>query len=355
MTVALTIEDVHVELGRNQVLRGVSLDVRAGEFVTLLGPSGSGKSTTLNVVAGLERVSAGHVLFDGAEVASVPPQDRGIGVVFQSYALFPHMTVGENIAFPLLTRHRPKAERRETVRKMLELVQLPDLESRKVAALSGGQQQRVALARALAADPRLLLLDEPMAALDKQLRESMQTEIRRLQRQVGITTIAVTHDQTEALTMSDRVAVMRDGRIDQYDAPEALYRAPASTFVARFLGDANLIPVQQGRLDGFGTAAGRPAGTAVLRPEDLTLLDADESGGCVEGRLTLKSFQGTRIRLEAQHPALGTLIAHVPPHTDVSALAEGSPVRLGCRDPKAVHVIPPETDAPAGAAVLEPA
>jgi putative spermidine/putrescine transport system ATP-binding protein len=336
MTVSLRLDDIHVTLGRNEVLRGVSMDVAAGEFVTLLGPSGSGKSTTLNVIAGLTSARSGQVLFDGEPVTDMEPHSRDIGVVFQSYALFPHMTVGENVAFPLLTRRRPKTERSETARRMLDLVQLSGMEGRRPASLSGGQQQRVALARALASGPRLLLLDEPMAALDRQLRESMQVEIKRLQSKVGVTTIAVTHDQTEALTMSDRVAIMRDGRIEQFGTPEDLYHRPASRFVATFLGEANLVPVADGRLAGFGTPADGK-GTAVLRPEQLRLADPGEPA--LEGALRLKLFQGSRFRLEVNHPQVGTLVVTLPSETDVSGLSAGSEVRVACGRSTVPHVI----------------
>jgi putative spermidine/putrescine transport system ATP-binding protein len=346
MTTALRLQDVTARLGGTEILHGVSMDVRPGEFVTLLGPSGSGKTTTLNVIAGLTPVTAGHVLFDEESVEDRPPQDRNISVVFQSYALFPHMTVEANVAFPLLARGRGKAERLEVARRMLELVRLPGMERRRITSLSGGQQQRVALARALAAEPALLLLDEPLAALDKQLRESMQVEIKRLQGEVGVTTIAVTHDQTEALTMSDRVAIMRDGRIEQFATPEDLYRRPASTFVAQFLGEANLLPVGAGRLAGFGTPTDA-TGMAVLRPEDLRLAEDGETG-VLEGRLRLKSFQGSRFRLEVDHPETGSLVVSIPPDTDVSGLTPDAPVRLACRRPETLHVIPDPAGEPVG-------
>ena len=233
MTIALSVSDIHVTLGHNHVLKGVALDVRPGEFVTLLGASGSGKSTLLNVIAGLQSVDSGQVLFDGVNVEKRSPQKRNVGVVFQSYALFPHMTIGENVSFPLLAARRPAKERRAVADEMLNLVQLPGMADRSPASLSGGQRQRVALARALAANPGILLLDEPMAALDKQLREQMQVEITRIQRKVGITTVSVTHDQTEALTMSDRVAIMRDGFIVQVDTPRGPVPASRPTSTSR--------------------------------------------------------------------------------------------------------------------------
>ncbi|MFD5316627.1 ABC transporter ATP-binding protein [Streptomyces sp. NPDC127098] len=352
MTIALSIADVHVTLGHNHVLKGVSLDVRPGEFVTLLGASGSGKSTLLNVIAGLQTVDSGRLTFDGVDVGRRPPQKRDVGVVFQSYALFPHMTVGDNVAFPLLAARRPAKERRAVAEEMLALVQLPGMADRSPASLSGGQRQRVALARALAANPGVLLLDEPMAALDKQLREQMQVEITRIQREVGITTVSVTHDQTEALTMSDRVAIMRDGVLVQVDSPEDLYRHPVDAYVAGFLGEANLLPTAGGRIldDSRGTEVD---GTAVLRPEDLELVPVDEPCPTwhVEGTIRLLSFQGTRFRLELMTDAGRKVVCSLPPSVDASSLVVSTRVRVTCPDPERVHVIaaPPSRPAPVAA------
>jgi putative spermidine/putrescine transport system ATP-binding protein len=340
MTVSLSLEDVRVVLGGHEILHGVSVDVERGEFVTLLGPSGSGKTTTLNVIAGLEDVSAGHVRFDGKPVERRPPPDRDIGFVFQSYALFPHMTVGQNVAFGLETRKVPRAERKQAVARVLDLVHLPGMADRQVRSLSGGQQQRVALARALAPNPSVLLLDEPMAALDKQLRESMQVEIKRIQAEVGVTTVAVTHDQTEAMTMSDRVAIMRDGVLEQMDAPEVLYRRPATLFAARFLGEANLWPVTEGRVAGFGAAVRARQGTAVVRPEDLTLASrrpADAPTARV--RIVSSAFQGTRYRVAAEHPELGGVLASMPSDIDPVELAPGLEIEVACCGPERIHVI----------------
>ena len=348
MTIALSISDVHVTLGHNHVLKGVSLDVRPGEFVTLLGASGSGKTTLLNVIAGLQGVDGGHVTFDGVNVERRPPQKRNVGVVFQSYALFPHMSVGENVAFPLLAARRPAKERRSVAEEMLALVQLPGMADRSPASLSGGQRQRVALARALAANPGILLLDEPMAALDKQLREQMQVELARIQRKVGITTVAVTHDQTEALTMSDRVAIMRDGVLVQVATPEDLYRRPVDEYVAGFLGEANLLPTAGGRILADPADAGVD-GTAVLRPEDLELVAPGEADPAwhVEGAIRLLSFQGTRFRLELLTDSGRKVVCSLPPSVDASSLVVGARVRVACRNPERVHVIaaPPATAA----------
>src|SRR5580658_2745555 len=223
-------------------VRGVSLDIRSGEFLTLLGPSGSGKTTTLMMIAGFEAPSDGDITIDGRSVVTLPPHRRNIGMVFQNYALFPHLTVAENIGFPLKQRGVDRATRARLVDESLELVRLPGYEARYPRQLSGGQQQRVALARAIVFQPRLLLLDEPLGALDKQLRESLQLEMRRLHADLGITFIHVTHDQEEALTMSDRIAVVNEGRIAQLGTPEDLYDRPCDRFVASFIGESNFLP-----------------------------------------------------------------------------------------------------------------
>jgi spermidine/putrescine ABC transporter ATP-binding subunit len=230
------------DFGGVGAVRGVSLEVAAGEFLTLLGPSGSGKSTTLMMIAGFETPSAGDITIDGRSVVGVSPHKRNIGMVFQNYALFPHLTVAENIGFPLKQRRIGRADRDRMVHDALELVRLPGYANRYPRQLSGGQQQRVALARAIVFNPRLLLMDEPLGALDKQLRESLQLEMRRLHADLGITFIYVTHDQEEALTMSDRIAVMTEGRIAQLGCPEDLYDRPCNRFVASFLGESNFLP-----------------------------------------------------------------------------------------------------------------
>jgi putative spermidine/putrescine transport system ATP-binding protein len=345
MSVRLSLEEVRVVLGGNEILHGVSIDVAPGEFLTLLGPSGSGKTTTLNVIAGLEAASGGHVRFDDKSIEHRPAHARDIGMVFQSYALFPHMTVGDNVAFGLGRRKVPKAERRKVVDEMLELVRLPGMVARNVRSLSGGQQQRVAVARALAMRPSVLLLDEPMAALDKQLRETMQIELKRIQSEVGVTTVAVTHDQTEAMTMSDRVAIMRDGLIEQVDTPEVLYRRPATLFAARFLGEANIWPVREGRIVGFGAEATARSGMAVVRPEDLTLGSRCPAGTpSVRARVVSTSFQGTRYRVAAEHDALGSILASMPPDIDPVELAPGLEIDIASHAATGIHVIPEAND-----------
>ncbi len=238
----VTLSGLEKTYGNVGAVHGVSLDIAAGEFLTLLGPSGSGKTTTLMMIAGFETPTAGNIAIDGRSVIGVSPHRRNIGMVFQNYALFPHLTVADNIGFPLKQRGVGKAERMRLVGEALEQVHLPGYGARYPKQLSGGQQQRVALARAIVFQPRLLLMDEPLGALDKQLRESMQLEMRRLHADLGITFIYVTHDQEEALTMSDRIAVMNEGRIAQLGPPEDLYDRPCNRFVASFLGESNFLP-----------------------------------------------------------------------------------------------------------------
>ncbi|WP_246777078.1 ABC transporter ATP-binding protein [Microvirga sp. VF16] len=250
-------------------VRDLSLSVRRGEFLTILGPSGSGKTTALMMLAGFEAPSEGDILIAGKSVAAVPSYGRDQGIVFQSYALFPHLTVRQNLEFPLEMRGMKAAERATRVHSMLERVHLADFGGRMPSQLSGGQQQRVALARALIADSPVLLLDEPLGALDRNLREQMQSEIKSLHKEFGKTTICVTHDQEEALTLSDRIVVMRAGRIEQCDTPEALYDRPATRFVANFLGEANFLddPV----FVSGDERAGAPESLPMVRPERVRI------------------------------------------------------------------------------------
>jgi spermidine/putrescine ABC transporter ATP-binding subunit len=300
----------------------VSLDVPAGAFVSLLGPSGSGKTTTLNLIAGFLAADAGDILLDGRSVADVPPHRRNIGMVFQSYSLFPHMTVADNVGFPLRMRTKlTRAAARTRVAEMLALVQLSHLAARYPRQLSGGQQQRVAMARALVSHPSLLLMDEPLGALDKKLREQMQIEIKHIHRSVGTTVVYVTHDQSEALTMSDIVVVMHQSRIAQVGSPRMLYEKPANLFVADFLGDSNLLPgrivetagaqalVELGNGHVVRAARGEVAAmtgqnTVVLvRPEDMRLGAPSDGQDSVHGRVIEVSYHGDSYRLEI---ALGT-------------------------------------------------
>ena len=241
----------------------VSLDIRKGEFMTFLGPSGSGKSTTLYIVAGFQEPTEGRVLLDGKPLLSVAPNKRNIGMVFQRYTLFPHLSVGENVAFPLRVRRRPDAEVKAKVEQMLKLVHLAECRDRMPAQLSGGQQQRVAIARALAYDPPVLLMDEPLSALDKKLREEIQLELRRIHQETGVTILYVTHDQEEALRLSDRIAVFNKGGIEQVGTGEELYANPASRFVASFIGNSNFLPVKVTSSGDGGMSGVFPNGLAV--------------------------------------------------------------------------------------------
>ena len=245
--------------GEVQAVASVDLDIASGEFFTMLGPSGSGKTTTLRMIAGFEEPDAGKVLLNGDEVTGVPPYDREVNTVFQDYALFPHMNVSENVEYGLKVEGVGKEERRKRAAEALEMVRLPEYGDRKPAELSGGQQQRVALARAIVNEPKVLLLDEPLGALDLKLREQMQIELKRIQGEVGITFIYVTHDQDEALTMSDRIAVFNEGRIEQVGTPTEIYEHPVNAFVANFVGVSNLIE--------------REGKTFTVRPEKIKLIE----------------------------------------------------------------------------------
>nr|WP_243751853.1 ABC transporter ATP-binding protein [Leucobacter weissii] len=297
-------KDISLTLSDSRILDRVGLDIPAGSFVTLLGPSGSGKTTTLNVLAGFLKPDEGSVLFDGQEVGSLPPGARRLGIVFQNYAIFPHMTVGENVAFPLLAQ-KWKGDRKARVSEMLELVKLGGFENRRAATLSGGQLQRVALARALSPNPQVLLLDEPLSALDKQLREAMQSELKSIQREVGVTTISVTHDQSEALSMSDRVVVMNGGRIEQQGSAEEMYCKPRTEFLARFLGEVNLFEVSA-KGDASPLAErlpGRAGELVVVRPEDFSIAELGGIGThAFPGRVAQVQFQGGSCRVEAVVP-----------------------------------------------------
>ncbi len=252
---------------------GVDLDVAEGEFFSMLGPSGSGKTTTLRMIAGFERPSAGRIELHGQEVERLPPFERDVNTVFQDYALFPHMSVGDNVAYALMIRKVPARERQQRVADALAMVRLAGYERRRPAQLSGGQRQRVALARALINRPRVLLLDEPLGALDLKLREEMQIELKTIQREVGITFIYVTHDQEEALTMSDRIAVFNRGRIEQVGTPADVYERPTTAFVAGFVGTSNLLTGDVAR-----SVIGRP-GTFTVRPEKIRLVDPGDVPG----------------------------------------------------------------------------
>ena len=299
---AISVRSVSKRYGASIVLENVSLDVAEGEFVTLLGPSGSGKTTLLNIIAGFTEPDAGSVYFGSEDYTHMPPHRRGIGIVFQNYALFPHMSVADNVAFALKARHIASPEIAERVAWALSLVKLEGFSDRHIDQLSGGQKQRVALARAIVFRPKLILMDEPLSALDKQLREHMQIELRALHQHLGATTIYVTHDQREALTMSNRIAVLNQGRTAQIADPEEIYNFPADAFVADFIGEAALVPVERVdnhsvRLDGALLRCARPVPQGkdivlVVRSEKLRLAVGKDCENTFSVTVQSRVFQG---------------------------------------------------------------
>lgn len=306
------------------VLKGISLTIGKGEFITLLGSSGCGKTTTLRIIAGLEMPDEGQVFLEGKDVTALEPEDRDVNTVFQNYALFPHMTVAENIGYGLKLKRVPKSEIKKRVREMLELVQLPGYEKRKPSELSGGQKQRVAIARALINNPRVLLLDEPLGALDLQLRRAMQAELKRLQKKLGITFIYITHDQEEAINMSDRIAVMNQGRFEQIGTPDEIYNHPKTSYVATFVGNANILEGTAERIEGGKVLVHFDCGSAMVETEDKNLkpgekvtlairsenilLDESASIG-MEAIVKEKSFAAGQLRVTLTLPGGKELIA----------------------------------------------
>lgn len=326
-TGAVHIDGVTKRYGTATAVDDLTLDVQPGEFLSLLGPSGCGKTTTLRMIAGFEYPDAGDIRISGRSVLNLPPYRREVNTVFQAYALFPHLTVAENVAYGLQQRRVPKAEQRERVSEALDMVQLRAFADRKPTQLSGGQQQRIALSRALINRPSVLLLDEPLAALDRQLREEMQLELKLLQARLGTTFVFVTHDQAEALSMSDRIAVMRAGRIEQLDAPDAIYAEPASAYVASFIGQQNFvhgtvradgetvdtaIGVIAGRWGGERVAAGQPA-VAAIRPEYIRLEQG--GGGGVPGRVLGVSHLGETLQVAVRVGEDATFLSRMPAPT----------------------------------------
>ena len=326
-TGAVRIDGVTKRYGAATAVDDLSLDVQPGEFLSLLGPSGCGKTTTLRMIAGFEFPDAGDILISGRSVLNLPPYRREVNTVFQAYALFPHLTVAENVAYGLQQRRVPKAEQRERVSEALDMVQLRAFADRKPTQLSGGQQQRIALSRALINRPSVLLLDEPLAALDRHLREEMQLELKLLQARLGTTFVFVTHDQAEALSMSDRIAVMRAGRIEQLDAPAAIYAEPASAYVASFIGQQNFvhgtvraagnavdtaIGAISGRWGGERVAAGQPA-VAAIRPEHIRLEQGEGAG--VPGRVLGVSHLGETLQVAVRIGEDATFLSRMPAPT----------------------------------------
>ncbi len=313
----LRIRNLSKTFGDFTALRDISLDVFDGEFVCFLGPSGCGKTTLLRAIAGLDIQSSGTVEQGGRDISALPPSERDFGIVFQSYALFPNLTVRRNVAYGLENRKMARAEIKKRVTELLELVGLPDQGDKYPAQLSGGQQQRVALARAMATSPGLLLLDEPLSALDAKVRVHLRHEVKDLQRRLGVTTIMVTHDQEEALTMADRIVVMNHGVIEQVGTPVEIYRSPATAFVADFIGTMNFVPgtvvapdrVRLGQVELICDADGRPQGSAVtiaMRPEDIVVQGV--SGGeenVFEARVEAMEFLGSFYRADLADGAMG--------------------------------------------------
>jgi spermidine/putrescine transport system ATP-binding protein len=350
-------------------VNGIELHVPPGEFFTMLGPSGCGKTTTLRLIAGFERPDVGKILLDGTDMSRTPPHKRRVNTVFQSYALFPHKSVADNVAFGLRYQRATKAEVKRRVADAMAMVRLEDYGHRRPAQLSGGQQQRVALARALVLEPPVLLLDEPLGALDARLRLDLQVELKRIQEQLEVTFIYVTHDQDEALTMSDRVAVMRGGNIEQCDEPRALYEAPETAFVANFLGASNLVPVSVGQAHGDGTPLGLGSfeltaqscalsqgadAVAMIRPENIRLEPHGTTGenrlpGMVEEVVYLGFHQEVRVRL-----ATGTLVkADVSNDDDQVEHEQGDPVAVHM-PPRHLRVLAADDAVPSAATTAAP-
>ena len=349
--------------GRTLVVDNLDLSVRKGEFLTLLGPSGSGKTTCLMMLAGFETPSSGAIRIDGRSVHSLPPRKRGIGMVFQNYALFPHMTVGRNLAFPLEVRGFDSMQCTERVARALQLVRLDGLEERRPGQLSGGQQQRVAIARALVFEPDLVLMDEPLGALDRRLREEMQYEIRRIHKSLGVTVVYVTHDQEEAMVMSDRIAVLRGGDIEQVDEPEVLYEEPERSFVARFIGENNRLHGRVTNVDGdicevetggriisalrVAPCGSGDATTLSIRPERVAIspepgLYTNELDAIIEGI----TFLGDHLRVRVNVCGRSDFIAKIPNIVGHGAMLAGDRVRIGWT-PTDCRVLDPDDEAEA--------
>jgi putative spermidine/putrescine transport system ATP-binding protein len=351
--IAVRLRSVRKTFGDIVAVRGIDLEIQAGSFVTLLGPSGCGKTTVLRMIAGLEAASGGEIWIKGRRIDEVPIHKRNVGLVFQNYALFPHKTIFDNVAFGLKYRDVPKAEIRERVGRALDIVRLPGVEKRFPAHLSGGQQQRIALARAVVVEPDVLLLDEPLSALDANLREDMRVELKRIQRDLNITTIFVTHDQAEALALSDKVVVMSDGRKEQEGDPETVYSRPASRFVAEFLGHANLLsgPIDsQGRLrlsDGsllkLADAPPSDMATVVLRAERILLSETaseSEDVSVLDGIVRAVDYQGVAARYFVE--AAGMTLQVINP-IDAHPFRDGAKVKLQVRARDCVLLPEPAT------------
>ena len=353
ISLPISIGDVTKTYGRTAALDNVNLEIASGEFITLLGPSGSGKTTLLMVLAGFIRPNSGQIRFGEREVTLLPPHKRDVGMVFQNYALFPHMTVARNLAYPLKLRGIARAEVEERVARALDMVQLVGFGERQVDQLSGGQRQRVALARAIIFEPRILLMDEPLSALDKKLREQMQIEVRHLHQRLGMTTVYVTHDQREALTMSDRIAVINHGRLRQIDKPQDLYERPNNRFIAEFIGESHFLPVEvRGGAAYLGERALRlaepprhqaPAQFLVLRPEKLKIVEATDAAdlNVFSGQVKEFVYQGESSLLYVALADGQPIAIRQPAGNAQRAPLPGSPITLGLA-PADTIIVPSE-------------
>lgn len=340
----MTLKDIDVRYDKKkQILKGLNLEVQEGELVSLLGPSGCGKTTTLRVVAGFIEPQNGVFALDGEDLTKVPVHKRNFGIVFQSYALFPHLSVYDNVAFGLKMRKLDKAEIDSKVKQILEVCGLTEFSGRFPQQMSGGQRQRVALARALVIEPKLLLLDEPLSNLDAKLRINMRMEIKRIQKQLGITTLFVTHDQEECFSISDKVAVMNQGIIEQFDTPEAIYQRPKTEFVARFIGFENFLPlIRQGNV--YKTEAGavftvespheEGALLAAIRPEDIRIAKEGQDNNILEGEVGVRTFLGKSYQYEVLTTAGKFLVSRPAEET----YEEGSSIRLYLPEQKLILV-----------------
>ncbi len=337
----LRLEGVGKHFGSVVAVADVDLELPTGKLVCLLGPSGCGKTTLLRLIAGLEEATTGRITLDGQDLTPVPAHKRGFGMVFQSLALFPHLTVGENVAYALKIRGVAKDERRRRAEALLDLVRLPGVADRHISQLSGGQRQRVAIARALALDPKLFLLDEPLSALDAKLREAMQVELRMLQQRLGITTIVVTHDQREAMTMADLVVVMEHGYARQVGSPLEIYRSPASTFVADFIGITNLISGKVSgddevtvakvpiRVNAGGTLKSGDQVTVSVRPEEVHVLSADQRGeNRIPGEITFIRDLGASVEISLDCGGVNVLAITTPKERPQAVVGDRAMVEL---------------------------
>jgi putative spermidine/putrescine transport system ATP-binding protein len=332
--------------GKTLVVKGLILDMEEGEFVTMLGPSGSGKTTCLMMLAGFETATNGEIYLDNKVISNIPPHKRGIGMVFQNYALFPHMTVYENLAFPLRVRKIPKDEADKKIDKALSMVSLQGFASRMPMQLSGGQQQRVAVARSLVFDPQLVLMDEPLGALDKNLRESMQYEIKHIHESIGVTVVYVTHDQTEALTMSNRIAVFNDGKVQQLSSPDQLYEAPENSFVAGFIGENNIFngivsdiagDICKVKLENGSEILANPISvknkgdktTISLRPERALINPKDKMDNNYKGKIEEVIYHGDHTRVRIDVLGNNQFILKIPNSTSNLDIKLGNQINVG--------------------------